>query len=174
MVEFIKNSGDYGIFILEGDVGGDDWLGDHDHIKEFDQELATPGTNFIHLPYTSRIRQSPEFIFDIIDFFNGEAADTSLGEGHWLFVSEGRFGGVDEDQRNSKMKHLIKLYMKHLKSSDEFLYLGNRKIGEVWEPFINASESTKYYLQGKLIYADYQRSNLANFYNWKVVFRGVW
>lgn len=173
MVEFIKNSDDYGLFILEGDIGGDDWITDHDHIKEFDQDLATSGTNFIFLPYSVRIKQSPEFIIDIIDFFMGEGADVSLGEGHFLFTVEGRYGGSSEQNRTDRMQNLLLLYANHLKYSTNPLYIGYRKKGEVWEPFMNATPAVKYHLKGKLIYADYQRSNIANFYNWKIVFRGV-
>lgn len=174
MVSFIKNSTNYGLFILESDsVNNDDWVTDHDHPKEADWDLYTEGTEGIFLPYAGEMQHVPEFSFDIIDFFKGEAADVSMGEGHDLLILEGQYGGTSETTRNTKMANLLLLYWKHLQSSEEILYLGYRKRGEVWEPFINPTPAIKYYMKGKLIMATYRRSKEQNYYNWKIIFRGV-
>ena len=175
MVSFIKNSTNYGLFILESEsVGNDDWETDHSHIKEADWDLYTEGTEGIFLPYAADLKHKPEFTFDIIDFFMGVGVDISIGEGHDLLIVNGRFGGTSESNRNTKMANLLLLYMKHLKTSDEQLYIGYRKKGEVWEPFVNPTPAIVYYLKGKLIDASYERSEDELYYNWKVVFRGVW
>jgi len=175
LVEFIKNSTNYGLFILQSEaVGNDDWKTDHDHIKEADWDLYTEGTEGIFLPFAGNMKHRPEFMFDIIDFFVGTAVDVSTGEGHDLIILSGRFSGASETIRNTKMANLLLLFAKHLKSSDEQLYLGYRKRGEVWEPFINATPAIVYYLQGKLIHASYERSEDELYYNWRIVFRGVW
>ncbi len=175
MASFIKNSTNYGLFILESEgVNNDDWQGDHDHIKEADWDLYTEGTEGMFLPYAGEIKHKPEFMFDVIDFFMGEGVDISVGEGHDLMMFNGRFGGSNETERNTKMANLLLLYAKHLKLSDEVLYIGYRKKGEVWEPFFNATPAIVYYLKGKLINVSYERSEDELFYNWKVVFRGIW
>jgi len=175
LASFIKNSTNYGLFILESDgVNNDDWKGDHDHIKEADWDLYTEGTEGIFLPYAGDIKHKPNFTIDIIDFFMGAGVDISLGEGHDIFIINGRFGGASETVRNTKMANLLLLYMKHITQADEILYLGYRKKGEIWEPFINATPAIVYYLQGKLINASYERSEDELYYNWQVVFRGVW
>ena len=89
-------------------------------------------------------------------------------------MANGRFGGTSEANRNLKMENLMLLYRKHLKGSDEQLYLGYRKKPEVWEPFVNTARVAVYYLKGKLIDASYERSEDELFYNWKIAFRGVW
>ena len=173
MAEFIKNSTNYGLFILEHAAGNDaTWIADGG-IKEADWALYTEGTEGIHLPYAGEIKHKPEFQFDIIDFFMGAGADISLGEGHDLIILNGRFGGATETIRNAKMANLLLLFWKHLKTSDEVLYLGYRKRGEIWEPFINTTPAIVYYLKGKLIDASYERAEDELFYNWKIVFRGV-
>ena len=172
--EFIKDSDDYGLFILESDIGGDDWLGDHGHIKEFDQVLATEGTNFIHLPYAGKMRKVPNFNKQIIDFFKGQGVDISLGTGHWIYTIEGRYGGTSEANRNDKMKNLELLYMKHINLSQGKLYLGYRMIGEVWHPHIDPNDAVKYYLPGTMLIGEYWRDAIHNYYNWRVAFRGVW
>jgi len=175
MVSYIKNSTNYGLFILESDsVNNDDWKTDHDHIKEADWDLYTEGTEGIHLPYVTRIEKIPNFNINIIDFFKGQGVDINLGEGHWTYLVEGRFGGTSETNRTAKMANLELLFMKHLQLGNTPLHLGVRKIGEVWEPFINNSETIKYYLPGKIIYPGYRRNNIQQYYEWKVVFRGVW
>ncbi|KKM06427.1 hypothetical protein LCGC14_1744120 [marine sediment metagenome] len=175
MVEFIKNSTNYGLFILESEaVNNDDWKTDHDHIKEADWDLYTEGTEGIFLPYAGELKHKPTFVFDIIDFYMGAGVDISVGEGHDLLIVNGRFGGTSESNRNTKMANLILLFMKHLTTADEQLYIGYRKKGEVWEPFINTTPAIVYYLKGKLIDASYERSEDELYYNWRVVFRGVW
>ena len=173
MVSFIKNSTNYGLFILEHAAGNDNtWIADGG-IKEADWDLYTEGVEGIHLPYAGEIKHTPTFEFDIIDFFMGEGADISMGVGHDLIVLNGRYGGATETIRNTKMANLLLLYMKHLKASTEVLYLGYRKRGEIWEPFVNSTPATVYYLKGKLINASYERAEDELFYNWKIVFRGV-
>lgn len=173
MVSFIKNSTNYGLFILEHAAANDNtWIGDGG-IKEADWDLYTEGTEGIFLPYAGDIKSKPTFQFDLIDFYLGEAVDISMGEGHDLFIADGRFGGANETERNTKMGNLKLLYWKHLKSSDEVLYLGYRKRAEIWEPFVNATPAIIYYLPGKLIDASYERSEDELFYNWRVAFRGV-
>ena len=185
MVSYIKNSTNYGIFILESDgVNNDDWETDHlkmedpdqllDPIKEADWDLYTEGTEGIFLPYAGEMKHSPEFSMDIMDFFMGQAVDLSQGIGHDLIIFNGRFGGTSETIRNTKMANLLLLYTKHLKGLDEQLYLGYRKKGEVWEPFINATPAIVYYLKGKLIHASYERAEDELYYNWKIAFRGIW
>ena len=174
MVKFVKNSDNYGLYIVESSVGGDDWLDDHDHIKELDGDLITEGSDGIQLPYVSRDKNTPNFNIQIIDFFEGAAVDISLGEGHWLWTGQGRFGGASEAARNTKMGNLSLLFNKHLSLTGGKLYLGVRKVGEVWEPHINASQAIKPYLAGKLLLADHWREANKNYENWKVVFRGVW
>ncbi len=175
MVEFIKNSTNYGVFILESDsVSNDDWKTDHDHIKEADWDLYTEGTEGIFLPYAGEMKHSPEFSMDIMDFFMGQAVDLSIGEGHDIIIFSGRFGGASETVRNTKMANLLLLYAKHLKLDTEVLYIGYRKKGEVWEPFFNATPAIVYYLKGKLIHASYERGEDELFYNWKIAFRGIW
>jgi len=173
LVSFIKNSTNYGLFILEHAAGNDNtWIADGG-IKEADWDLYTEGLDGIHLPYAGEIKHVPEFSFDIIDFFMGAGADISLGEGHDMIILTGRYGGANETARNLKMANLLLLYAKHLKASDEVLYLGYRKKGEIWEPFFDMTPSIVYYLKGKLIHASYERAEDELFYNWKVVFRGV-
>ncbi|BDI54906.1 MAG: hypothetical protein [Thorarchaeia virus VerdaV2] len=173
MVSFIKNSTNYGLFILEHAAGNDNtWIADGG-INEADWDLYTEGTDGIHLPYAGEIKHAPEFEFDIIDFFMGAGADISMGMGHDLFILNGRYGGATETIRNAKMANLLLLYAKHLKASTEVLYLGYRKKGEVWEPFFDTTPATVYYLKGKLIHASYERGEDELFYNWKIVFRGV-
>ncbi|KKM91306.1 hypothetical protein LCGC14_1229820 [marine sediment metagenome] len=163
----------YGLFIMESNV--DDWITDHGHPKDADLSLMTgEGTDYIYLPYVNIIRYKPEFNIDILDFFEGAGVDISLAEGHLLFMANGRFGGTSEANRNLKMENLMLLYRKHLKGSDEQLYLGYRKKPEVWEPFVNTARVAVYYLKGKLIDASYERSEDELFYNWKIAFRGVW
>ena len=174
MVSYIKNSTNYGLFILESDgVSNDDWEGDHSHIKEADWDLYTEGTESIFLPYSGEIKHRPEFIIDIIDFFMGAGVDISVGEGHDLIIFTGRFGGATETIRNTKMANLLLLFASHLKLDTEVLYLGYRKKGEVWEPFFDTTPSIVYFLKGKLIHASYERSEDELYYNWRVVFRGV-
>jgi len=175
LVSFIKNSINYGLFILESEVvNNDDWKTDHDHIKEADWDLYTEGTEGIFLPYAGDIKHKPEFMFDIIDFFMGAGVDISQGEGHDLIMFNGRFGGASETIRNTKMANLLLLYAKHLKTDNEILYLGYRKKSEIWEPFVNTTPAIVYYLQGKLIDASYERAEDELYYNWRIVFRGVW
>ncbi|KKK46822.1 hypothetical protein LCGC14_3161390, partial [marine sediment metagenome] len=78
-----------------------------------------------------------------------------------------------ETIRNTKMENLLLLYFKHLKLDTEVLYLGYRKRGEIWEPFIDVTPAVVYFLKGKLIDASYERAEDELYYNWKVVFRGV-
>lgn len=175
MVSFIKNSTNYGLFILESDgVNNDDWKTDHDHIKEADWDLYTEGVEGIFLPYAGEIKHKPNYIFDVIDFFMGVAVDISIGEGHDIFMVNGRFGGSSETERNTKMANLLLLYKKHLLNTTEVLHIGYRKRGEIWEPFVNDTPAIVYYLPGKLINASYERSEDELFYNWQIVFRGVW
>jgi hypothetical protein len=174
LVEFIKDSPDYGIFIVESSVGGDDWLTDHDHIKELDQALATSGSNFLHLPYAGKLKHSSNFTSTVIDFFEGAGVDVSLGEGYWGFTVEGRYGGTSEADRNGKLEDILTMYNGHLLFANGALYLGYRKIGEVWEPFVNSNNTIKYYLKGKLLSAEAWRDAGQNYINWKITFRGVW
>lgn len=173
MVEFIKNSTDFGLFILQGSIGGDDWLGDHDHIKEFDQDLGTEGTNFLHLPFVGKIRKTPNFNIQILDFFEGAGVDLTLPEGHWIFSSEGRFGGASETARNDKDAAIEDMFMNHLLLGTP-LYLGYRKVGEIWKKFRDDDGATKYYLKGKLLLGESWREAWQNYIHWKIVFRGVW
>ena len=173
MVNEIKDTTYYGLFILEHAVGNDNtWIADGG-MKYADWDLYTEGTEGIFLPYISNMKRNPEFSFDIIDFFMGAGADISMGEGHDLIIFEGRYGGASETVRNAKMANLLLLYAKHLKASAEVLYLGYRKKGEIWEPFFDTTPATVYYLKGKLIHASYERAEDELFYNWKIVFRGV-
>lgn len=173
MVNEIKDTTYYGLFILEHAAGNDNtWIGDGG-MKFADWDLYTEGVEGIHLPYAGDVKHVPEFQFDIFDFFMGAGADVSMGEGHDLIIFTGRYGGASETVRNTKMANLLLLFAKHLKSSDESLYLGYRKKGEIWEPFFNATPAIVYYLKGKLIHASYERAEDELFYNWKVVFRGV-
>lgn len=175
MVSYIKNSTNYGVFILESDgVNNDDFVTDHaGAIKEADWDLYTEGTEGIFLPYAGSMKHKPEFNFDIMDFFMGAGADVSMGEGHDLIIMDGRYGGASETVRNTKMANLLLLYAKHLKASDEVLYFGYRKKGEIWEPFFNTTPAITYYLPGKLIDASYERAEDELYYNWKIVFRGI-
>lgn len=175
MVAFIKDSTNYGLFLLESDgVNNDDWKTDHDHIKEADWALYTEGSEGIHLPYITRIEKIPNFYIMILDFFKGQGVNINLGEGHWTYLVEGRFGGTSEATRTAKMGKLELLFMKHLVIGKNLLHIGIRKIGEVWEEFVNANETTKYYMPGQIIYPGYRRSNVQQYYEWRVVFRGVW
>ena len=173
MVEFIKNSDNYGIYIVESSIDTDDWLDDHDHIKELDWDLVTEGTDGLYLPYVSKCDKIPQFTFDIIDFFKGAGADISMGEGHWLYKAEGQYGGSSEATRNTKEEQILKMYNSHL-ISGKILYLGFRKRGEIWKPFVNSSDNIKYYLKGKLLLIPYSRKQQQNYFNWKLTFRGVW
>ena len=174
MVEYIKNSNNYGLYIVESSVGGQDWLDEDDHIKELDGDLINEGSTGIFLPYASRAKATPNFNIQIIDFFEGAAVDISLGEGHWLFNTQGRYGGTSEADRNTKMENLELLFNKHLSLTGGKLYLGLRKVGEVWKSFIDANQTAKPYLAGKLLLAEDWREANRNYENWKVVFRGVW
>ena len=176
MVAYIKYSTNYGLFILESEAAtNDDWIADHAGvIKEADWALYTEGTEGIFLPYAGKINHSPDFVMDLVDLMMGEAVDVSLGEGHDLLKIEGRYGGTSESDRNTKMANLLLLFAKHLKSSDNQLYLGYRKIGEIWEPFTNATPAIVYYLKGKLLPPSYDREEGENWYNWKIAFRGAW
>lgn len=155
-------------------MGGDAWLADHDHIKELDGDLITEGSNGIFLPYSGQIDDTPNFSSTIIDFFEGAAVDVSLGEGHWLFTVQGRYGGTSEANRTTKMGNFKLFLNKHLNFAHGALYLGYRKRGEVWEEFPNNNQVKKYYLKGKLLLAKPWRTDKQNYYNWKVAFRGVW
>ena len=169
----IKDSTNYGLFILEQAAGNDNtWIADGG-MRFADWALYTEGVEGIFLPYAGDIKHVPEFNFDIIDFFMGAGADISMGEGHDLIILTGRYGGATETIRNTKMANLLLLYWKHLKNSTEQLYLGYRKKGEIWEPFVNTTPAIVYYLKGKLIHASYERAEDELFYNWKVVFRGI-
>jgi len=159
---------------VEASIGGDGWLSDHDHIKELDGDLITEGSDGIHLPYAGPIKKTPNFKTTIIDFFEGAAVDVSLGEGYWLFVVQGRYGGTSEANRTTKMGNLELFYNKHLLFANGALYLGLRKIGEVWEQFTNAAQTKKYYLRGKMLNAESWREPRHNYYNWKIAFRGIW
>jgi len=174
LVEFIKDSDNFGLYIVEGDVGGDDWLTDHDHIKELDYDLATEGEDAIYLPYAGQIKKTPVFNITIIDFFEGAGVDVSLGEGYWIFNIQGRYGGTSEATRTTKMGNLEDLFMEHLRLDGGALYLGYRKVGEVWETFRDDDGATKYYLKGKLLLAESWRDAQHNYYNWKISFRSVW
>jgi hypothetical protein len=174
LVEFVKNSTNYGLFIVEASIDTDDWLNDHDHIKELDWDLVTEGSDGIYLPYAGQIRQTPNFNINIIDFFQGAGIDVTLGEGYWLFTIQGRYGGTSEANRTTKMENLISLFTDHLRLDQGLLYLGYRKIGEVWEPFKDDNGNTKYYLKGKMLNAEYWRANDQNYYQWKIAHRGVW
>lgn len=174
MVEFVKNSTNFGLFICEASIDTDDWLDDHDHIKELDWDLITEGDDAIFLPYSGKIKQTPQFNIQILDFFEGAGVDITLGEGYWMFTLQGKYGGSSEANRNTKMEYLLTLYNSHLRLDNGLLYLGYRKIGEVWEPFIDNTKTIKYYLKGKLLLAEYWRDEKQNYYNWKIVFRGVW
>ena len=173
MVSEIKDSTDYGLFILEHAAGNDaTWIGDGG-MKFADMDLYTEGVESIFLPYAGEIIHRPEFSFEILDFFMGEAVDLSLGEGHDLIILEGRFGGATETIRNTKMGDLMLFFYKHFELDTEVVYLGYRKKGEVWETFIDPTPAKVYYLKGKLTNASYTRYEDELFYNWKVVFRGV-
>ncbi len=175
MVNSIKTSEFYGLFILESDgATNDDWVSDHGHPKEAIWDWYAEGVDYMFLPYAGEMKHSPEFSMDIMDFFMGQAIDLSLGEGHDIIIFSGRFGGASETIRNTKMENLLLLYAKHLKLDTEVLYLGYRKKGEVWEPFFNATPAIVYYLKGKLIHVSYERGEDELFYNWKIVFRGIW
>ena len=173
MVSEIKDSTNYGLYIIEHAAGNDaTWIGDGG-MKFADISLYTEGVESIYLPFTGSIKHSPTFNSEIIDFFMGAGVDVSLGEGHDIFMANGRFGGATETIRNTKMANLLLLYFKHLQTGTEPLYVGYRKRGEVWEPFIDTTPAIVYYLKGKLINASYERSEDELYYNWKVVFRGV-
>jgi len=174
LVNSIKTSSFYGVFILESDLAdNDDWVTHHGHPEEAIWDWYAEGVDYIFLPYAGEISHKPEFMMDIMDFFMGQAVDLSMGEGHDIFICSGRFGGANEIVRNTKMENLLLLYAKHLKLDTEVLYLGYRKKGEVWEPFIDTTPSIVYFLKGKLIHASYKRSEDELYYNWRVVFRGV-
>ena len=174
MVELIKNSDDYGLFLLEGDIGGQDWYGDGDQIKDFDQDLATEGLNFLHLPYAGNIKKTPNFNIQILDFFEGAAVDLTLPEGHWIVVATGKYGGTSEADRNTKLGNIENLFMEKLLTSNTPLYLGYRKVGEVWWPFRDDNGATKYYLRGKMLMGEAWRNNFENYIRWKIAFRGIW
>ena len=174
MVNSIKTSSFYGVFILESDLAdNDDWVTHHGHPEEAIWDWYAEGVDYMFLPYAAEMIHRPEFNFEVIDFFLGKGADLSLGEGHDLIIFEGRFGGATETIRNTKMANLMLLFWSHFKLDTNQLYLGYRKKGEVWEAFINPTPAIVYYLKGKLVHASYTRSEDELFYNWKVVFRGV-
>ena len=174
MVEFIKNSSNYGLYIVEASIGGDDWLDDHNHIKELDGDLITEGTDGIFLPYVRQIRFTPNYNFNIITFFKGADVNISLGEGYWIWVCDGRFGGTSEATRNTKMGNLTKLMNSHVSLTNNKLYLGYRKIGEVWESFPSETDVKTPYLPGVMLLAEPSRQAQQNFYKWKISFRGIW
>ncbi|KKL17966.1 hypothetical protein LCGC14_2480260, partial [marine sediment metagenome] len=96
MVSYIKNSTNYGLFILEHAAGNDNtWIADGG-MKFAVWTDYTEGTDGIFLPYTGELEHRPEFIIDIIDFFMGAGVDISVGEGHDLIIFTGRFGGATE------------------------------------------------------------------------------
>ncbi len=177
MVNSIKTSEFYGLFILEHAAGNDNtWIADGG-MEEAIWDWYAEGVDYIFLPYAGEISHKPEFMMDIMDFFMGQAVDLSMGEGHDIFICSGRFGGANEIVRNTKMENLLLLYAKHLKLDTEVLYLGyrKRKVGttEVWEPFFNTTPAIVYYLKGKLIHVSYERAEDELYYNWKIVFRGI-
>lgn len=172
MADIIKNSSNYGLYIVEESPGTDDWLDDHDHIKELDWDEVTAGTDGIFLPYSGEMEVIPEFTMDIMYFFKGQGADMSLGEGKWVFKMKGRFGGT-EAQINAKEIEMLTIYNKHLVTGTP-LYLGYRKHGEIWEPFIDSGDAIKYYLKGKLTLIPYKRRARTRYIEWRVVFQAVW
>ena len=177
MVEYIKNSDNFGLFICEGDLnydGGTDWFGDDQEMKEIDFDDINEGVNGIHLPYVKQIRLTPNYNFNIITFFKGADVNISLGEGYWIWVCDGRFGGTSEATRNTKMGNLTKLMNSHVSLTNNKLYLGYRKIGEVWEPFPSDVDVKTPYLPGVMLLAEPSRQAQQNFYKWKIAFRGIW
>ncbi len=174
MVEFIKNSSNYGLYIVEASIGGDDWLDDHDHIKELDGDLITEGTDGIFLPYVRQIRLTPNYNFNIITFFKGADVNIYLGEGYLIWVCDRIFGGTSEATRNTKMGNLTTLMNSHVSLTNNKLYLGYRKIGEVWESFPSDVDVKTPYLPGVMLLAEPSRQAQQNFYKWKIAFRGIW
>lgn len=176
MVSYIKNSTDYGVFIVEGGIaydGGADWLDGTPHIKEIDWDEVTEGANGIFLPYARRIKNIPNYKFNIITFFK-KGVNISLGDGYWVFQVEGRFGGASEAARNTKMGNLRKLMNGHTSLADGNLYLGYRKPNEIWEFFPDPDDVPTPYIKGVMLSADDMREAQHNYYTWKISFRGVW
>lgn len=174
MVSYIKNSTDYGLFLLESEADNDDWLTDHDDMKEADQDSFTEGTDYLFLPYTGRFELLSNFKVNMIDFFDGEGVPIGIGEGHFLWKAEGRYGGTSETTRAAKMGNLMEFFKRHTSTTHDDIYLGYRKIGENWEPFKDNNFATKYYLKGRLQMVNYQRRARDNYYTWKLVFREGW
>jgi len=174
LADVIKNSTNYGLYIVEEQVGADAWFDDHDHIKELDWDQGTEGDDKIYLPYSGRLNLTPNFNIQILDFLEGAAVDLTLGEGHWVFTIKGRYGGTSAANRLAKKEALLTLFNDHLLFANGALFLGYRSIGEIWEPFVDASRNIKYYLKGKLLMAEMWKETFNSFYNWKIAFRGVW
>ena len=177
MVDYIKNTDNFGLYICEGGLnydGGVGWFDAGKEMKEIDFDDIDSGVDGIHLPYSGKMKKTPNFNKQIIDFFKGQGVNISLGEGHWIYTMQGRFGGTSEQNRTDKMEDLELLYMKHVTLTQPKLYLGYRKIGEVWDPHVDPNEVVKYYLPGVMLIGEYWRDAHQNYYNWRVVFRGVW
>lgn len=174
MVEFIKNSVNYGLYILDSAI--DDFITAHaGAIKEADWDLYTEGVNGIYLPYSGKIKHAPSFKPDVMDFFKGAGQNMTLGEGHDLFVIEGQYGGTSEANRDLKMANLMLFHKHHLITGTEQIYLGYRKRGENWHPFVNTTPAIVYYLKGNFAAAPtFERDKRQNYYNWKIAFRGIW
>ncbi len=177
MVEYIKNGTNYGLFICEGGLnydGGSGWFDANKNMKEIDFDDIDDGVNGIYLPFVREFRFTPNYKFNIITFFDQQAVNISLGEGYWIWTSNGRFGGISETTRNDKMADLATLMASHHDLTKEKLYMGYRKPSEIWEKFPNAGFTKKEYLPGILLLAEPARKAFQNFYSWKIAFRGMW
>jgi hypothetical protein len=159
---------------MESDAGNDDWVTDHDDMKEADTDQFTEGTDYIYLPYAGRIELLSNFKVEMIDFFDGAAESIGIGEGHFLWKCRGRYGGTSEATRQAKMGNLMEFFKRHAKAIQNDIYLGYRKPGGNWEPFKDDSYGTKYYMKGRIALVNYWRQGRENYYTWKLVFQEGW
>lgn len=174
MATIIKNTSNYGIYVMESESGSDDWVSDHDDMKEVDISLFTEGTDCLYLPYTGNLRKISQYKVEMIDFFKGEAESVGIGEGHYVFKLRGRFGGTGESNRQLKMANCEEFFKRHLATGDNDIYLGYRKLNGNWEQFVDNNFNHKGYLKGRIINFDYQRETKQLYYQWELIFQEGW
>lgn len=174
MASYIKDSDDYGLFILESESANDDWVSDHDSIKEADLDQFTEGEDYIYLPYVTNLQLLSEYEVKVMNFFKGLGEKIGLGSGNFMFKTRGRYQGTSESDREDKEVEIVEFFKRHMDVGGNDLYVGYRKIGGNWKKFVDNNYNRKNYCKGVFSRPKFDRDPFNNFFEWNILFREAW
>lgn len=175
MASYIKDSSNYGLYIMESDSSNnDDWVSDHDAMKEADLDQFTEGNDYIYLPYAGNLRKISEYKVKVADFFGGQGAKIGIGEGHFIYKVNGRYQGTGESDRDNQEAYIDEFFKRHMDVTGNDIYIGYRKIGENWKQFVDNNYNHKGYCKGVFAKPITERKPFDNYFEWEIIFREAW